>query len=183
MPKPEAIEHFSGSELHAWLVTEHEEEAVSVAALNVSEVTTVEYELGQPDRAADAPSPATEPVLTATEPVLTATEPVLTATDAPAPETPIATAPETPITTAPETPITTAPEASTPGASVAQAPAAQTAPEPTPPKLAAAPAPAPAPAAAADQHATRTVRVDAERLDALMHAMGELVIHRTGVEA
>ncbi len=38
--------------------------------------------------------------------------------------------------------------------------------------------------AAADSHkATRTVRVDAERLDALMHSMGELVIHRTAVEA
>jgi len=33
------------------------------------------------------------------------------------------------------------------------------------------------------QRATRTVRVDAERLDALMHSMGELVIHRTAVEA
>ncbi len=31
--------------------------------------------------------------------------------------------------------------------------------------------------------ATRTVRVDAERLDTLMHSMGELVIHRTAVEA
>jgi two-component system, chemotaxis family, sensor kinase CheA len=30
---------------------------------------------------------------------------------------------------------------------------------------------------------TRTVRVDAERLDTLMHLMGELVIHRTAVEA
>jgi two-component system, chemotaxis family, sensor kinase CheA len=30
---------------------------------------------------------------------------------------------------------------------------------------------------------TRTVRVEAERLDALMHSMGELVIHRTAVEA
>ena len=30
---------------------------------------------------------------------------------------------------------------------------------------------------------TRTVRVDAERLDSLMHSMGELVIHRTAVEA
>jgi two-component system chemotaxis sensor kinase CheA len=29
----------------------------------------------------------------------------------------------------------------------------------------------------------RTVRVDAERLDALMHSMGELVIHRTAVES
>ncbi|HET6867461.1 MAG TPA: chemotaxis protein CheA [Solirubrobacteraceae bacterium] len=62
------------------------------------------------------------------------------------------------------------------------APAAQ-APQPAP----AAPAPAPAKAAAdkpADANkATRTVRVDAERLDALMHSMGELVIHRTAVEA
>ena len=48
-------------------------------------------------------------------------------------------------------------------------------------------APAPAPAAAKTepkaQSQTRTVRVDAERLDALMHSMGELVIHRTAVEA
>ena len=35
----------------------------------------------------------------------------------------------------------------------------------------------------ADRQAPRTVRVDAERLDALMHSMGELVIHRTAVEA
>ena len=33
------------------------------------------------------------------------------------------------------------------------------------------------------RNTTRTVRVDAERLDALMHLMGELVIHRTAVEA
>ena len=37
--------------------------------------------------------------------------------------------------------------------------------------------------AAPANHAARTVRVDAERLDALMHSMGELVIHRTAVEA
>jgi two-component system, chemotaxis family, sensor kinase CheA len=53
--------------------------------------------------------------------------------------------------------------------------------------------PAPAPESAVDTPAktpvapaatqTRTVRVDAERLDALMHSMGELVIHRTAVEA
>jgi two-component system chemotaxis sensor kinase CheA len=48
----------------------------------------------------------------------------------------------------------------------------------------AAPAPAAAPAHAATKTTqTRTVRVDAERLDALMHSMGELVIHRTAVEA
>ena len=45
---------------------------------------------------------------------------------------------------------------------------------------AAAPAKAAAPKASG---AARTVRVDAERLDALMHSMGELVIHRTAVEA
>ncbi|HEY2437767.1 MAG TPA: Hpt domain-containing protein, partial [Solirubrobacteraceae bacterium] len=41
----------------------------------------------------------------------------------------------------------------------------------------------PAGAAPASAKAARTVRVDAERLDQLMHAMGELVIHRTAVEA
>jgi two-component system, chemotaxis family, sensor kinase CheA len=49
------------------------------------------------------------------------------------------------------------------------------------PVEAAAPAPTPA-----KQHAksgSSTVRVDAERLDQLMHYMGELVLHRTQVEA
>jgi two-component system chemotaxis sensor kinase CheA len=36
---------------------------------------------------------------------------------------------------------------------------------------------------AASNNSARTVRVDAERLDQLMHLMGELVIHRTAVEA
>ena len=48
------------------------------------------------------------------------------------------------------------------------------------PAQAAAPLKAAAPKASG---AARTVRVDAERLDALMHSMGELVIHRTAVEA
>jgi two-component system chemotaxis sensor kinase CheA len=61
----------------------------------------------------------------------------------------------------------------------APAPVAESTPAPAP---AAAPAAAPAKAADANR-ATRTVRVDAERLDALMHSMGELVIHRTAVEA
>ncbi|HEY4280306.1 MAG TPA: chemotaxis protein CheA [Conexibacter sp.] len=48
----------------------------------------------------------------------------------------------------------------------------------------AAPAAAPAKRAgnATNSHAGATVRVDAERLDQLMHFMGELVIHRTVVE-
>lgn len=71
----------------------------------------------------------------------------------------------------------------------APAPAAEPVPEPAP-EVAAAPAPPPVAEAAsagspAETHAkaTRTVRVDAERLDTLMHSMGELVIHRTAVEA
>ena len=43
--------------------------------------------------------------------------------------------------------------------------------------------PAAARGAGPKSSAARTVRVDAERLDALMHSMGELVIHRTAVEA
>ncbi len=51
------------------------------------------------------------------------------------------------------------------------------------PARAAAPEPArPAVVKPVNSYA-RTVRVDAERLDALMHAMGELVIHRTAVQA
>jgi two-component system, chemotaxis family, sensor kinase CheA len=42
---------------------------------------------------------------------------------------------------------------------------------------------APQAAAGSGGHSARTVRVDSERLDALMHSMGELVIHRTAVEA
>jgi two-component system, chemotaxis family, sensor kinase CheA len=76
-------------------------------------------------------------------------------------------------------------------AALAAEPPAEPAPGPagTPvPEPAAAP-PAPKPAATKPAEAsikttqTRTVRVDAERLDALMHSMGELVIHRTAVEA
>ncbi|HSC03204.1 MAG TPA: chemotaxis protein CheA [Solirubrobacteraceae bacterium] len=67
----------------------------------------------------------------------------------------------------------------------APAPAAESSSETSAPAAPAKPAPA---RAAADKpadanKATRTVRVDAERLDALMHSMGELVIHRTAVEA
>jgi two-component system, chemotaxis family, sensor kinase CheA len=56
------------------------------------------------------------------------------------------------------------------------------------PVAAEAPAAAAAPAAEADRPAAHkkaaaTVRVDAERLDQLMHFMGELVVHRTLVES
>src|SRR3984885_7329938 len=68
--------------------------------------------------------------------------------------------------------------------------AAKAATDPAPTDLPTEPATEPATVAAAPEksadpqtRATRTVRVDAERLDALMHSMGELVIHRTAVEA
>ena len=95
----------------------------------------------------------------------------------------------------------TDPEDEVPPAEVAPEPAPAMSPEPIPTAAKAAtdpaptdlptePAAEPATVAAAPQQpadtptkATRTVRVDAERLDALMHSMGELVIHRTAVEA
>ena len=55
--------------------------------------------------------------------------------------------------------------------------------EDTPATTAAPKAAGSAPAAGGGHSAARTVRVDAERLDTLMHLMGELVIHRTAVEA
>ncbi|MBE2316009.1 chemotaxis protein CheA [Solirubrobacter sp. CPCC 204708] len=57
--------------------------------------------------------------------------------------------------------------------------AGETLPEATAP-AAAEPSKAAAPRSA--NHGSSTVRVDAERLDQLMHAMGELVLHRTHVE-
>jgi two-component system chemotaxis sensor kinase CheA len=64
--------------------------------------------------------------------------------------------------------------------------AGEPAPEPAPAATPAATGVRPAPAAAAAPRASKgssTVRVDAERLDQLMHFMGELVLHRTQVEA
>jgi two-component system chemotaxis sensor kinase CheA len=61
---------------------------------------------------------------------------------------------------------------------------------PDAPPAAAAPAPSAAPAAPAAPaggknhvRAAASVRVDADRLDMLMHTMGELVVHRTALEA
>ena len=67
---------------------------------------------------------------------------------------------------------------------VADLPVATPEPEPDTPGPVATANPAPETAAAAKpSQSTRTVRVDAERLDSLMHSMGELVIHRTAVES
>jgi two-component system chemotaxis sensor kinase CheA len=91
-----------------------------------------------------------------------------------------------PAATAPAAPVPAAvPEAAEVAAPASEAPAApETAPAPSEAAAAAEPAKAPAGGAGGTGHsAARTVRVDAERLDTLMHLMGELVIHRTAVEA
>jgi two-component system chemotaxis sensor kinase CheA len=96
-----------------------------------------------------------------------------------------------PTAEAPKTPEEPAAPARAEIAETEQAPAASADAAPAP-VAGAAPAPAtPGPAAKPRQAAgarpaaggSRTVRVDAERLDALMHSMGELVIHRTALEA
>jgi two-component system, chemotaxis family, sensor kinase CheA len=90
-------------------------------------------------------------------------------------EVPAAPALPVPVPAA-EPEVVRAPEPVPAAAAVQAAPAV----EADAPVEAAAPAKAAAPKASS---AARTVRVDAERLDALMHSMGELVIHRTAVEA
>ncbi|HEX3831447.1 MAG TPA: chemotaxis protein CheA [Solirubrobacteraceae bacterium] len=110
-PSVHDVELFSGQRIEAWLICEHEEQAVAATLAAISDVSGVEV---REAAATPAPAPATTPP--------------------PAPE-----------------------------------PAATT--------------PPPAPAAKPLHSYARTVRVDAERLDALMHSMGELVIHRTAVQA
>ena len=66
---------------------------------------------------------------------------------------------------------------------VAELDVSQIAAAPAEPEAAAEPAQQPEAASTGAHKATRTVRVDAGRLDSLMHLMGELVIHRTAVDA
>lgn len=141
IPATEAIENFEGHEMHAWIVSEHEEAELARTATRVSDVVSAEVDelVDETQLAVAAPSPVAEPL------------------DAAAPA----------------------------AAAVASAgPAVDSEPAPAAPAKAAGAAAAGAGAGAGSAHsAARTVRVDAERLDTLMHLMGELVIHRTAVEA
>jgi two-component system, chemotaxis family, sensor kinase CheA len=74
------------------------------------------------------------------------------------------------VTAAPTAAPVVAPAAPAPAAAAARAPEA-------------ASAPVQGGGGAASHRSTTTVRVDAERLDQLMHYMGELVVHRTRVES
>ncbi len=125
---PDDVEQFSGQRVEAWIISEHEEEAVARSIGFISDIAGVE--IGE----VAAPTAVPDPQLP---------EEVPAGGD-------------------------TVAELATPARASAPAPEAPAAPTAPPPKPATG---------------TRTVRVDAERLDALMHSMGELVIHRTAVEA
>jgi len=155
VPAPEGLEQFQGREITAWVASDHEDEPIIENLSGVSEVTSVTVaDITEPQREAPAAEVAPEP------------EPE--AAPAADPEAAPAVDPEAAAAVDPEPVLAVAPE-----------PLLAVAPEPAPP-AGAAPS---APPADTPTKATRTVRVDAERLDALMHSMGELVIHRTAVEA
>jgi two-component system chemotaxis sensor kinase CheA len=161
VPTPDAIENFEGHEIEAWIVTEHEESELAKTATRVSDVAAADVS----ELTSDDPAQVT-PALSAAATVEPAAE-----QSAPAVAQPAAAAQP--------------PAAAQPAAGTGPAPTE------TPAPAAAAEPAATASAADAKQAATggaghsaaRTVRVDAERLDTLMHLMGELVIHRTAVEA
>jgi two-component system chemotaxis sensor kinase CheA len=162
MPASDGLEQFQGREIDAWLASDHEDDPIiqnvgsisEVHSVNVSDVTVP----GEDEQGPAEPAVAT-PAAPAPTTVLQTPEEFVPSSEAAAPATPSeATAPAT-STAAASTP---APAASTPAPGAAK-PAAEKSSD--------------------SSKATRTVRVDAERLDALMHSMGELVIHRTAVEA
>jgi two-component system chemotaxis sensor kinase CheA len=154
-PPVDDIEQFSGQRVEAWIASEHEEAAVTKTISAVSDVVAVEID----------------------EVGATPTVPVAEPEVVPAPEPAPAGAP---VQDAPAVPDAPAAEIEAPAEDAEAAAPAEIADAPAPAEAAAAP---PAKAAPKASGAARTVRVDAERLDALMHSMGELVIHRTAVEA
>jgi two-component system chemotaxis sensor kinase CheA len=108
IPAPDDVEAFKGSEVNAWIVSDHADAALADAAGGVPDVDAIEVFEAVEDAAIEDGEPA--------------------AADAPAAATAVAAAPKA-------------------------------------------------------HKGSSTVRVDAERLDQLMHFMGELVLHRTRVEA
>ncbi len=170
-PEPHEIETFDGREVEAWLASEHEEETIAATAREVSEVVSAECV----EMAAAPEAPASSPEAPASSPEAPASVP-----EAPAPA-PAPAGPEDVEAPIAEEPVTVQPAAAE---EPVVAPVPVEAPPPAAPGPVEVPTPAaPAPSAKPAHNATRTVRVDAERLDSLMDLMGELVIHRTAVEA
>ena len=144
-PSVDDVENFTGRQIEAWLISEHEEEAVAAKLGTISDVSGIEV--------AEAASATPQLIGAAPPPVAAPCRCMCRCRPSPSPQPPAAPVPDT-----------------------APAPV----PVPTPDAVS---APAAAPSARSANANARTVRVDAERLDALMHSMGELVIHRTAVEA
>jgi two-component system, chemotaxis family, sensor kinase CheA len=169
VPAIDDVEAFSGKRIEAWVVTEHEEEAVAKNLGSIMDITSIEVA----EVSAAVEAAALAPADNVVELPTVAAAPVVAAADGPVAE-PVA---------GEAAGVADAPVAAAAAAAAEEAPV-------TPAATAGAGAPAPAAEAAKTgappAHAkggARTVRVDAERLDALMHSMGELVIHRTAVEA
>ncbi|HLH65896.1 MAG TPA: chemotaxis protein CheA [Solirubrobacteraceae bacterium] len=165
VPALEEVEQFSGLRVEAWLATEHEEEVVARTVAGVSDVSGVE--VGEVC-AGEGAAPVDACVQAGAAP-------------SPAPRPPSAGGAETHAGGA--APSAGGAEASAGGAETSGAEDATSAGSAAPSAGGAAPSAGGGGAVAKAASATRTVRVDAERLDALMHSMGELVIHRTAVEA
>jgi two-component system chemotaxis sensor kinase CheA len=194
IPPVEDVESFSGKRVEAWLACEHEESAVHATVVAISDVLSAEVAevaeavgeaVNEPAATAAATGPA-DPGVSAE--VVALPIPAAGAPPAPTPPAPGSGSPA-PVSASPAPASASPAPASASPAPASASPAEVASPAPTPgnpPAQAvpdAPPAAEPAKPAAKSSSAARTVRVDAERLDALMHSMGELVIHRTAVEA
>jgi two-component system, chemotaxis family, sensor kinase CheA len=157
-PTPDGVEQFDGKLVEGWLACEHEEDVVFATVAAISDVIDVEVEELSSATGA-APASAQAPTAPAVEEAVSSTVAVQAAGE------PTVAQNEPAAADPPEGP----------------APTTQT--TPVPASAGAAAKPRQAAAARPASGGSRTVRVDAERLDALMHSMGELVIHRTALEA
>ena len=161
LPGYDNLDDFRGREIEAWLTTEQDAGVISTAVTRVSDVAGVDIN----DHVGEIPQ---QPI-----PVANALTATLTPADL---SVELAAAP--PVSDDAETAhAEVAPEVSPVTPAAVGGGAAPTASEPR-----GANAAAPAAAQKNGNHSAQTVRVDAARLDQLMHLMGELVIHRTAVE-
>ena len=168
VPAMDEVEQFAGRRIEVWVASEHEEEVVAATVGAVSDVTGVEVgEVAAPHAVPDAEPEVHQPAPAAPGEVAAQSAAVGSEPGASDPASTVAAA-----DTATETETETETQSQDGGVAAAATGAPAATPEARP-----------AQAATKAASAARTVRVDAERLDALMHSMGELVIHRTAVEA
>ena len=175
IPSTDEVEQFSGKRIEAWVATEHEEEAIAKNLGSIMDIVAIE--VGEVGAAQAVAEPEPEPVANVVElpgaSVADDAEAETAGGDEPLVAVAADAAEAAPVSEA-------APSRGRSGPETAPVPEAAPVSEAAPASDA---APAPAAQPKGGNGAARTVRVDAERLDALMHSMGELVIHRTAVEA